>query len=281
MHTVPPHAGRDRYFAWRRGLRTVAVVTVTVAMMQVSSRPLPSPAPLLPFPALLVSSSGILALAVLGVPDRWLPNRRLFLTLSKWVRLVVVPAAAMVVAGHPHLPLPSDGRPTGVLALWAALIGTAVWCVLELRGRSWRLLGLLGWARTARLGTEEFAFQLLHNGLPEEFFFRLTLQSSLTGWLGAGWGIGAASLIFGLSHILQPSERPLLTALRDAILVQAPLGALLGVLWQHTASLPAIALCHACIDTAVGLGGAAARHLSLRARHRAPLASTRTGDECE
>ena len=65
----------------------------------------------------------------------------------------------------------------------------------------------------------DMALIALSAGVGEEMLFRGVLQSSLGAWLGIGWGLLAASMLFGLLH---PISLPY-------ILVTAFVGLYLGV----------------------------------------------------
>jgi membrane protease YdiL (CAAX protease family) len=105
-------------------------------------------------------------------------------------------------------------------------------------------------------------------GLVEEFFFRAMLQERLTAWLGSPpRAIVATAVLFGLAHVpglyLRPenmgeavSDRSLGAALGYALLLTSVTGFFLGVLWQRTRNLAALAVVHTVNDLVPGLADA-------------------------
>jgi membrane protease YdiL (CAAX protease family) len=75
-------------------------------------------------------------------------------------------------------------------------------------------------------------------GLGEEMLFRGVLQAALADWLGAGAGLAAASLLFGLLHAITPTYAVLATLL----------GAYLGWVWMASGNLLAPVVAHALYD---------------------------------
>ncbi len=67
----------------------------------------------------------------------------------------------------------------------------------------------------------EIALIALSAGVGEEMFFRAVLQASLGDWLGRIWGLGLASLLFGLLHPISVPYMVLATFL----------GLYLGAVW--------------------------------------------------
>jgi membrane protease YdiL (CAAX protease family) len=67
----------------------------------------------------------------------------------------------------------------------------------------------------------ELALVSLSAGVGEEMLFRGVLQSSLSSWLGVPWGLGLASLLFGLLHPISVAY----------MVIAAFLGLYLGTVW--------------------------------------------------
>jgi uncharacterized protein len=75
-------------------------------------------------------------------------------------------------------------------------------------------------------------------GLCEEAFFRTVLQDGVSAWLGEGWGLAVAALLFGAAHLLTWSYAILATLI----------GGYLGLLYSLTGNLLVPAATHACYD---------------------------------
>jgi membrane protease YdiL (CAAX protease family) len=75
-------------------------------------------------------------------------------------------------------------------------------------------------------------------GVGEEMLFRGVFQAALGRWLGAAWGWGATSVLFGLLHPITPGY----------ILLAALLGAYLGALWSLSGNLLTAMVAHALYD---------------------------------
>jgi len=75
-------------------------------------------------------------------------------------------------------------------------------------------------------------------GLGEEMFFRGFLQALLGRWFGTWVGLAAASVLFGLLHLITPTYALLATAM----------GAYLGWLWAVNGNLLVVVIAHALYD---------------------------------
>jgi hypothetical protein len=75
-------------------------------------------------------------------------------------------------------------------------------------------------------------------GIGEELLFRGLIQGALGRWLGAAPALIAASLVFGLAHLITPLYAVLATLL----------GAYLGALWLLTGNLLSPIAAHAAYD---------------------------------
>ncbi len=87
----------------------------------------------------------------------------------------------------------------------------------------------------------DMALIALSAGVGEEMLFRGVLQSSLTAWLGAGWGLVIASLLFGLLH---PISLPY-------VVVTSVLGLYLGAAYLLTGNLLVVMVTHSLYDFAL------------------------------
>ena len=87
----------------------------------------------------------------------------------------------------------------------------------------------------------DMALIALSAGVGEEMLFRGVLQSSLGAWLGIGWGLLAASLLFGLLH---PISIPY-------IVVTMVVGFYLGGAFVLTGNLLTVMVTHALYDFAL------------------------------
>lgn len=75
-------------------------------------------------------------------------------------------------------------------------------------------------------------------GVGEEMLFRGVLQGALTRWFGPAIGLTAASVLFGLGHMISPAYA----------LVASLMGAYLGGLWQISDNLLVPIVTHAVYD---------------------------------
>lgn len=87
----------------------------------------------------------------------------------------------------------------------------------------------------------DMALIALSAGVGEEMLFRGVLQSSLGAWLGIGWGLVIASLLFGLLH---PISIPY-------IVVTAVVGLFLGGAFLLTGNLLMVIVTHSLYDFAL------------------------------
>lgn len=161
--------------------------------------------------------------------------------------LVVLP-----LTGTRHLGLGRGHRALPIAALACAVpVAVLGVCVLALPGDG-------GVAAAAALALASILSNTLQNGPFEEFLFRGLLQTRLSLWLGDAWGLLLASLGFGLWHLgLNTGGDPdaWLPALANCVLLQAPIGALLGFLYLRTRNLLAPSLLHVAINVAGQLAG--------------------------
>ncbi len=84
----------------------------------------------------------------------------------------------------------------------------------------------------------ELALISLSAGVGEEMLFRGVLQSSLTDWLGVGWGLALASFLFGVLHPISFSY----------IVIAGFTGLYLGAIWIYSDNLLTVMLTHALYD---------------------------------
>ncbi|MGZ3316418.1 MAG: CPBP family intramembrane glutamic endopeptidase [Isosphaeraceae bacterium] len=87
----------------------------------------------------------------------------------------------------------------------------------------------------------DMALIALSAGVGEEMLFRGVLQSSLEAWLGIGWGLLVASLLFGLLH---PISMPY-------IVVTVFVGLYLGGAFVLTGNLLTVMVTHSLYDFAL------------------------------
>ncbi len=87
----------------------------------------------------------------------------------------------------------------------------------------------------------DMALIALSAGVAEEMLFRGVLQYSLETWLGIGWGLVIASLLFGLLH---PISLPY-------VLMTAVVGLYLGAIFQVTRNLLTVMVTHSLYDFAL------------------------------
>ena len=105
-----------------------------------------------------------------------------------------------------------------------------------------------------------FIHNVARSGLPEEFFFRVFVQTRLSQILRSRLGgILVASLLFSLVHIptlMQESGLTLSEAFCSAFFMQGFIGLMLGVLWDRTRNLLPGVLVHSGINALNNLGAA-------------------------
>jgi len=86
---------------------------------------------------------------------------------------------------------------------------------------------------------------LFRAALPEELFFRVTLQPRLARFLPIGWAILLQAMLFMTAHLPQQVinyQRPLILALGYVLTVDN--GLIGGYLWYRTRSLPLLIILH-------------------------------------
>ncbi len=86
----------------------------------------------------------------------------------------------------------------------------------------------------------ELALIALSAGVGEEMLFRGVLQASLMDWLGMGWGLTLASVLFGVLHPI--------TILY--VIIAGLLGLYLGGIWVYNGNLLTVMVTHAIYDLA-------------------------------
>jgi uncharacterized protein len=86
----------------------------------------------------------------------------------------------------------------------------------------------------------ELALIAVSAGVGEEMLFRGVIQASLRSWLGVPWGLGLASLLFGLLH---PISVPYMV-------IAAFLGFYLGTVWILGGNLLTVMITHGLYDFA-------------------------------
>jgi len=111
-------------------------------------------------------------------------------------------------------------------------------------------IGPLGWVKKffdtdvapllAKSSWSEIALISLAAGVGEEMLFRGVLQAWLSGWLGVAWGLGLASLLFGLLHPISIVY----------MVIAAFLGLYLGAVWIVGGNLLMVMVTHALYDFA-------------------------------
>jgi membrane protease YdiL (CAAX protease family) len=147
------------------------------------------------------------------------------------------------------------GHPPLARFTWSA--AAALWGVVATVPLILMFLAMMRWpigplSRVKRFCDEEVV-PLLHEstwseigliavsaGVGEEMLFRGVLQASLSSWLGLRWGLGLASLLFGLLH---PISVPYMV-------IAAFLGLYLGVVWIVGGNLLTVMVTHALYDFA-------------------------------
>ena len=87
----------------------------------------------------------------------------------------------------------------------------------------------------------DMALIALSAGVGEEMLFRGVLQSSLGSWLGLGWGLSVASVLFGLLH---PISLPY-------IVLMIGVGFYFGGAFLLTGNLLTVMVTHAVYDFAL------------------------------
>ncbi|MCC6458316.1 MAG: CPBP family intramembrane metalloprotease [Caldilineaceae bacterium] len=122
----------------------------------------------------------------------------------------------------------------------------------------WLLLLLVIWVALLTMGqlpVQTLARRLignaLQNGFFEEFLFRGALQSRLTRLIAPNWALAVQAILFGLWHVnanLNLFAGDGWSALAWCMVAQAPLGLLLGILFQRTRSLLAPSVAHVIMN---------------------------------
>ena len=84
----------------------------------------------------------------------------------------------------------------------------------------------------------ELALISLSAGVGEEMLFRGVLQATLMDWLGAGWGLTLASVLFGVLHPISISY----------IIIAGFLGLYLGAIWIYSDNLLTVMVTHGLYD---------------------------------
>jgi uncharacterized protein len=84
----------------------------------------------------------------------------------------------------------------------------------------------------------EIALISLSAGVGEEMLFRGVLQASMSDWLGVGWGLALASILFGVLHPISISY----------IVIAGFTGFYLGAIWIYNHNLLTVMLTHAIYD---------------------------------
>ena len=84
----------------------------------------------------------------------------------------------------------------------------------------------------------ELALISLSAGVGEEMLFRGVLQATLMDWLGPGWGLSLASILFGVLHPISISY----------IVIAGFLGIYLGGIWMFNGNLLTAMVTHALYD---------------------------------
>jgi membrane protease YdiL (CAAX protease family) len=87
----------------------------------------------------------------------------------------------------------------------------------------------------------ELALISLTAGVGEEMLFRGVIQASLADWLGMGWGVALASILFGVLHPISVTY----------VIITALLGSYLGAIWIANGNLLTVMVTHAVYDFAV------------------------------
>jgi membrane protease YdiL (CAAX protease family) len=108
-----------------------------------------------------------------------------------------------------------------------------------------------------------FVHNIARSGLPEEFFYRVFLQTRLSQVLKSRLGgILVTSLLFGLVHIPNVirwyPEMTLSEAFCSAFFIQGFMGLVHGVLWERTHSLIPGTIVHSGINAINNVGSAVA-----------------------
>jgi uncharacterized protein len=87
----------------------------------------------------------------------------------------------------------------------------------------------------------ELALISLTAGVGEEMLFRGVFQATFTDWLGTGWGLALASILFGVLHPMSMAYVVIITFL----------GLCLGAIWIVNGNLLTVMVTHAVYDLAV------------------------------
>ncbi len=210
-------------------------------------------------------------------------KKRLWITLGLYAAILVtivvghaignlgiVPVALLVgaIAGT-YLGLDPTPRPEGrkpmLLSALDGLVATLVllplffgllWGLQQLGGEI-PVLSKAGWIKVVphmpkgavEQGIPQFLLiQVVGIAVPEELFFRATLQKGLDGYFGMkwkilkidfGWGLVLASILFGLAHIFRQGAFGLTTALP---------GVLFGLLYEKRQSVVGPVIFHAACN---------------------------------
>jgi len=106
-----------------------------------------------------------------------------------------------------------------------------------------------------------FLIQMAFVGLPEEFFYRVFVQTRLSQVLKTRWGgILVTSLLFGLTHIPNVMswypEMTLSEAFCSAFFIQGFIGLIYGVLWDRTHNLIPGVIVHSGLNALNNVGSA-------------------------
>ena len=104
-----------------------------------------------------------------------------------------------------------------------------------------------------------FIHNIVRSGLPEEFFFRVFLQTRLSHIFKSRLGgLLIVSLLFGIVHIPSYSEMTLAEAFFKSIFLQGLMGVMFGVIWDRTRSLIPGVLVHSGLNALNNVGNAVA-----------------------
>lgn len=158
--------------------------------------------------------------------------------LANPVLYVVLPGAAVLALGASWrgIGFRKGWRPWRVVAAWSApVVGIWVYAMIT---------SGLGMGRIVR-ALVSHTFQ---NGFMEEFLWRGVIQTRLARLWSPGWGLVLASLLFGWWHIDSITDWSgddwwLAGALN--VVVQAPFGLAMGVIFDRTRNLLAPSVIHA------------------------------------
>lgn len=157
------------------------------------------------------------------------------------VLYVLVPGALVLAlgAGWREIGFGRGWRPWRVIAVWSAPV--AGFWVYALVG------GSAGVGRIVRL----LISNTFQNGFSEEFLWRGLVQTRIARLWTPGWGLVLASLAFGWWHIDSVTDwagTDLWVAGALNVIVQAPMGLALGVIFDRTRNLLAPSVVHAVVN---------------------------------